>query len=88
MDWHKIWHTCSDVCGNEHELNKVVLRDPMGAFGSFRGLKNQKSGKSTKRLNRFHQIFYNFIMSADSSWNGHRLKQLAHRDPRMAFSGF
>ena len=48
--WHQMWHTCSDLSGNGHKLNKIVPRDSRGAFGGFRVLKINKYGKSTKWL--------------------------------------
>ena len=51
-DWHQIWHTCADSSVNGHRLKTISSSRPKGALGGFRGSKVQKSGKSTKRLDR------------------------------------
>ena len=53
-DWHQIYYTSADSTGNGHRLKTIspsIFRG--GAFwGVLGGHKMQKSGKSTKRLDR------------------------------------
>ena len=46
-DWHQIWYTSADSSRNGHRLKKTISPSiPKGGLGG------QKSGKSTKRLDR------------------------------------
>ena len=51
-DWHQIWYTSADSSGNGHRLKTISPSISQGAFWGFQGSKMQKSGKSTKRLDR------------------------------------
>ena len=71
-DWHQIWYTSADSSRNGHRLKTISLSIHQGSFwGGFYGSKIQKSGISTKRLDR---LAPNLYTSADSYGNGHRLK--------------
>ena len=51
--WDQIWYMSADSSGNGHRLKTISPLDTTrGDFGGFRGSKIQKSGKSTKRLDR------------------------------------
>ena len=53
-DWHQIWYTSADSSRNGHRLKTISPSIHQGEFGGGGGLgvKIQKSGKSTKRLDR------------------------------------
>ena len=52
-DWHQICYTSADSSGNGHRLKTISPSIFQGAFwGVLGGHKMQKSGKSTKRLDR------------------------------------
>ena len=52
-DWHQICCTSADSSGNGHRLKTISPSIFQGAFwGVLRGHKMQKSGKSTKQLDR------------------------------------
>ena len=52
-DWHQICYTSADSSGNGHRLKTISPSIFQGAFwGALGGHKMQKSGKSTKRLDR------------------------------------
>ena len=66
--------TCSDLCGNGHQLNKLVPLYLGASGGGVGGPKFKKLVNLPNRSTVWHQIWY---MSADLSGNGHRLKQLS-----------
>ena len=49
------WHTSADSSGNGHMLKTISPSIPKGELWGSRGSKMQKSGKSTKRLDRLAQ---------------------------------
>ena len=52
-DWHQIWYTFADSSRNGHRLKTISPSIHQGSFGGgVYGSKIQKSGKSTKRLDR------------------------------------
>ena len=51
-DRDQIWHTHADSTPNGSELNKNQPRVTQGGFGGFRGSEIQKSGITTKPLDR------------------------------------
>ena len=63
----------------------LPLEIPGGHLGCLGCQKYKSLGNLPNGLTNWHQIWY---MSANSSGNGHRLKQLAPRDPMRAFLGF
>ena len=86
-DWHQIWHTCTDSSGNGYTPNKLPFETQgrtwgggglgvkhSNVFGGVGGHKFKCVGKLSNGSTDWHQIWY---MSADSSGNGHRLKQFA-----------
>ena len=57
----------------------MLPRGGGGGWGVLGGLKLKKTGITPNGRTNWHQIWHTW---ADSSGNGHRLKQLAHRDTK------
>ena len=79
-DWHQIWHTCANSCGNGYTPNKLPLETQGGTWGVLRGQQFKRMGK----LSDWHQLWFT---SADSSGNGHRLNTSRHSIPKGTFQG-
>ena len=74
-DWHQIWHTFADSCGNGYRSTPNKL--PLETQGGFRGSSIQKSWEAVKRLDQLAPHLahmWRFI------WEWIYAKQIAPRD--------
>ena len=85
-DWHQIWYTSTDSCGNGHRLNTIRLTIPQGHFvgGGLGGHKFKCLGKLSNGCTDWHTIWYK---SADSSGNRHRLNTIRPSIPQGVLGG-
>ena len=68
-DWHQIWHTCSDLSGNGHQLIIFSHLTPKGGLlGVSGGQQLINIGKVLNDWTDWHQLWHT---SADSSGNRH-----------------
>ena len=70
-DWHQLWLTSADSCGNLHRLNPsrpYISPGALGGGGGVGGHTFKSLGKLSNGCTDWHRIWYT---SADSSGNGH-----------------